>query len=227
MNADFQEGDYPTMERTFQPLPVCVSNAMRDLPSEFAELMERVHDGSQDAAWQLLEKYGPHVKRYVRRSLNQEMRSKFDSLDFAQVVWASFFREPDRFRRLESPTALLAYLASLARNKVVGETRRRMKSAKNHLDREIGFGELAEDVEGLEFRCLNPDPTPSAVAIARERWHQLVDNQPESVRRILELRFMGATFPEIAEQLHINERTARKAIERLLGEEVEEVELER
>ena len=205
------------------PLPVCVSNAMRDLPSEFAELMERVHDGSQDAAWQLLEKYGPHVKRYVRRSLNQEMRSKFDSLDFAQVVWASFFREPDRFRRLESPTELLAYLATLARNKVIGETRRRMKSIKNDLNREIGFGELEES---LEVRCPNADPTPSAVAIARERWHQLVDNQPETVRRIVELRFMGATFPEIAEQLNIHERTARKAIERLVGEAVEEVEVE-
>lgn len=191
---------------------------MRDLPSEFAELMERVHDGSQDAAWQLLEKYGPHVKRYVRRSLNQEMRSKFDSLDFAQVVWASFFREPDRFRRLETPTALLAYLASLARNKVVGEVRRRMMSNKNDINREIGFGDLEED---LEVRCANPDPSPSSVAMARERWHQLVDNQPESVRRIVELRFMGATFPEIAEQLNIHERTARKAIERLVGEEAD------
>src|SRR6185436_6639266 len=210
------------MERLSLPPPEC-TNLMRDVPSEFADLMERVHDGSQDAAWQLLEKYGPHVKRYVRRSLNQEMRSKFDSLDFAQVVWASFFREPDRFRRLESPTELLAYLATLARNKVVGETRRRMKSIKNDLNREIGFGELEE---GLEVRCPNADPTPSAVAIARERWHQLVDNQPETVRRIVELRFMGATFPEIAEQLNIHERTARKAIERLVGAEAEEVEAE-
>jgi RNA polymerase sigma factor (sigma-70 family) len=206
------------MDRTFQPQLACVSNAMRDIPSEFADLMERVHDGSQDAAWQLLEKYGPHVKRYVRRSLNNEMRSKFDSLDFAQVVWASFFREPDRFRRLESPTELLAYLASLARNKVVGEVRRRMMSEKNDINREIGFGDLDEDVA---VRCANPDPSPSSVAMARERWHQLVDNQPESVRRIVELRFMGATFPEIAEQLNINERTARKAIERLVGEEAE------
>ena len=94
---------------------------------------------------------------------------------------------------------------------------------KGDLSREIGFGELEE---GLEVRCPNADPTPSAVAIARERWHQLVDNQPETVRRIVELRFMGATFPEIAEQLNIHERTARKAIERLVGEAVEEVEIE-
>jgi len=185
--------------------------------------MERVHEGSQDAAWQLLEKYGPHVKRYVRRSLNQEMRSKFDSLDFAQVVWASFFREPDRMRELDSPTALLAYLASLARNKVVGEVRRRMMTDKHDINREVGFGELEED---LPVHCQKSDPTPSAVAIARERWHKLVDNQPESVRRIVELRFMGATFGEIAEQLHIHERTARRAIDDLLGECDEEVEVE-
>lgn len=204
-------------ERTIFKPPVGSSKAMRDVPSEFADLMERVHDGSQDAAWQLLEKFGPHVKRYVRRSLDQDMRSKFDSLDFAQVVWASFFREPDRFRRLDSPTALLAYLASLARNKVVG-TRREMSTSKKNFNREIGFGEMEEE---FIVRCPTPDPTPSSVAIARERWHQLVDGQPESVRRIVELRFMGATFSEIAEQLNINERTARKTLEQLVGEEVE------
>ena len=193
------------------------TNPMRDVPSEFADLMERVHEGSQDAAWQLLERYGPHVKRYVRRSLNQEMRSKFDSLDFAQVVWASFFREPERFRRLDSPTALLAYLASLARNKVIG-TRRQMTSLKKNRNQEMAFGEMEEEIT---VRCATPDPSPSSVAMARERWHQLVDDQPESVRRIVELRFMGATFAEIAEQLNINERTARKALERLVGEEVE------
>lgn len=188
--------------------------------SEFAELMERIHKGSQDAAWQLLEKYGPHVQRYVRRSLNQDMRSKFDSIDFAQVVWASFFREPDRFRRLESPTALLAYLASLARNKVVGEVRRRMMSIKHDITREIPFD---EQEQALDITFPHADPTPSAVAIARERWHRLIDNQPETVRRIVELRFMGATFPEIAAELQIHERTARKAIDSLIekGDEVE------
>ena len=212
------------MERTFQPptrLRSC--DAMREFPSEFAELMERVHEGSQDAAWRLLEKYGPHVKRFVRRNLNQEMRSKFDSLDFAQVVWASFFREPDRMRRLESPADLISYLAIMARNKVVEEVRRRMLSVKHDVRREIGFSELEQD---LEVRTPNHDPTPSAVAIAKERWHTLMDNQPESVRRIVELRFMGATFGEIAEQLNIDERTVRRAIDGLVGECEEEVEVE-
>jgi RNA polymerase sigma factor (sigma-70 family) len=197
---------------------------MREIPSEFADLMERIHDGSQDAAWQLLEKYGPHVKRCVRRSLSQEMRSKFDSLDFAQVVWASFFREPDRFRQLDSPAVLLTYLTTMARNKVVAEVRRHMMSEKNDINREFGFGEMGAD---FELHCPNPDPSPSSIAIARERWHKLVDKQPEPIRRILELRFMGATFPEIGAQLNMHERTVRKLIAPIVGEEFEmEVEVE-
>jgi predicted ArsR family transcriptional regulator len=57
----------------------------------------------------------------------------------------------------------------------------------------------------------------------RERWDRLVDGQPPHVRRIVELRFAGATYTEIAAQLHIHERTARKAIERLVDDEPDEL----
>jgi DNA-binding CsgD family transcriptional regulator len=36
------------------------------------------------------------------------------------------------------------------------------------------------------------------------------------VRRIVELRLQGTTYNEIADNLHIHERTARKTIKRLL-----------
>jgi hypothetical protein len=53
----------------------------------------------------------------------------------------------------------------------------------------------------------------------RERWNRLVSGQPSQVKRIVELRFAGATYHEIADELHIHERTARKAIERLVQDE--------
>jgi len=175
--------------------------------------MERIEAGSQEAAWEMLEVYGPHVQRYIRRSLNPLMRSKFDSVDFAQVVWASFFREPGRIRRLDTPEQLMGYLASMARHKVVGEVRHRMYSDKRDLNREV----FIEDSPESEDRALTArDPTPSAVAIARERWTQMLDEQPETVRQIVELRFHGASFVEIAAQLQLNERTVRRAIERLV-----------
>jgi RNA polymerase sigma factor (sigma-70 family) len=185
---------------------------MIDETTEFARLIERVHQGNQEAAWELLENYGSHLRRHVRRALNKEMRSKFDSVDFVQIVWASFFREPDRIRRLTTPGELMAFLATLARNKVVTEVRRRMGTQKHNIRREIQLDDVGDDEKP---NLASRDPTPSAVAIFRERWNRLVDDQPEQVRQILEMRFQGSTYHEIAEQLQIHERTARKAIEKL------------
>ena len=191
---------------------------MIDEATEFAGLMQRVERGEQQAAWELLESYGSHLQRYVRRSLSREMRTRFDSVDFVQVVWASFFREPEKLRRIHSPAELMAYLATLARNKVVTEVRREVQSQKRDLRREIRLDSVHDKGQG---DLASRDPTPSAVAMFRERWNRLVDGQPAQVRRIVELRFAGATYTEIAEQLHIHERTARKAIERLVEDEDE------
>jgi DNA-directed RNA polymerase specialized sigma24 family protein len=106
----------------------------------------------------------------------------------------------------------MAYLAALARNKVFDEMRG-MNAQKRDVRRDIRLDAVHdEDQRDLASR----DPTPSAVAMFRERWNRLLGGQPTQVRRIVELRFAGATYNEIADELHIHERTARKAIERLV-----------
>lgn len=182
--------------------------------SDFADLMQRIQAGSQDAAWELLDKYGPHVRRHVRRSLNPQMRSRFDSVDFMQVVWASFFREPERIRRLGTPQQLMGYLAAMARNKVVKEVRHQMSTEKRDVGREVS---LDAPHQALDCGLTARDPTPSSVAMARERWTQLVDEQPERIRQIVEMRFLGASFVEIARKLNLHERTVRKIIAGLVG----------
>jgi RNA polymerase sigma factor (sigma-70 family) len=179
---------------------------------DFSSLIERVRSGSQDAAWELVEKYGRDVQRFVRRSLHQKMRAKFDSMDFVQIVWGSFFRAPERLQGMEKAEQLIAYLATLAKFKVLTEVRRRMQSEKYNVGREAGVDEPYQ----FPDQNLAPTPTPSAVAIAKERWEQLMAGQTERVKQIVELRLQGTTFNEIADHLHIHERTARKTIERLL-----------
>lgn len=189
---------------------------MTEYPSAFSQLMDQLQHGSQDAAWELIEVYGPHVRRYVRRTLTSDMRSKFDSIDFAQVVWASFFREPHRIRELTTPQQLLGYLATMARNKVIDESRKRLDSRKRDVRRE----ESLEHTKSGEKRLLHShDPSPSSVAVARERWNRLVRNQPEDVRQILELRFRGETYDEIARRLDINEKTVRRTLAQLIADD--------
>jgi RNA polymerase sigma-70 factor (ECF subfamily) len=179
---------------------------------EFAALMDEVRAGSQEAAWKLVEKYGRDVQRFVRRSLNHRLRSKFDSLDFVQIVWGSFFRRPERMQGMARVEQLIAYLATLAKYKVLTEVRRRLETAKYDVLREDVVGESRATPD----QNFAPTPTPSSVAMAKERWERIVAGEPEHVRRIVELRLRGTTYHDIADRLQIHERTARLAIKRLL-----------
>jgi DNA-directed RNA polymerase specialized sigma subunit, sigma24 homolog len=96
---------------------------MDNIDAEFHSLMDRIRTGDQDAARLLLELYGPHILRVVRRHLSEKEQSKFDSIDFVQSVWAPFFRQPDCVHSFERPQDLVAFLVSIARNKVCDEMR--------------------------------------------------------------------------------------------------------
>src|SRR5271170_5545939 len=113
-----------------------MENEMADESREFACLMQRVSAGSQDAARELVERYGAHILRIVRRNLNRRLRAKFDSADFVQAVWASFIALPlDRYN-FEQSEALVGFLFHLARNKVVEAVRQRLQTQKYNINRE-------------------------------------------------------------------------------------------
>lgn len=179
--------------------------------SEFQALVDQVKLGSTEAAWELVERYGSHVQRVVRRTLDHRLRSQFDSIDFTQAVWASFFREPAQLLSFDNPRAIIGYLAKMAKNKVISENRRRLGAQKRDVRRQKS---LDGEAGGSEF--VDRNPRPSQVAVARERWNRLVENQPERYREVVRLRLMGFTDVEIARQLQIDERTVRKIVDRLL-----------
>ena len=70
---------------------------------DFRPLMQRVAEGSEEAARELVERYGGYVRRAVRRTMDSRLRRMFDSLDFAQLAWASVFRQRDCLERFENP----------------------------------------------------------------------------------------------------------------------------
>ncbi len=183
---------------------------------QFRELMSRMRSGSTDAAWELVEMYGPHIRAVVRRMLDKRMRTVFDSEDFAQAVWASVIRRQDRLREIDEPRRFVGYLAALARNKVVDEVRRRKGTLKYDINRQRS---LDDSVFRHGAALAAPQATPSEWAIARERWSRLVAGQPEKHRKVLELRLAGVTYADIAEELDIHERTARRVVERLLRDD--------
>lgn len=182
--------------------------------AEFNRLIEEIRDGSQDAAWVLLERVGPHVQRVVRHMLNRELRSKFDSMDFVQAVWASFFVNRNLIISFTKPEQLVRFLVSMARNKVISENRRRILTEKYDVRREKSADQIGE--KNLEAQTPFVS-SPSQFAMARECWQQLLRNQPELSRQILLRKYMGEKNEEIALTLGIN----RKTVTRVLGQILE------
>jgi len=187
---------------------------MADERQEFARLMREVCTGSPGATEQLIERYGDHILRIVRRKLNRTLRPKFDSVDFVQAVWASFFALPLKHYQFEKSADLVGFLVGLAHNKVVDAVRQRLLTQKYDVNREQSLSDPRHKADALPGH----QPTPSEIAIAREEWQRLLAGQPEHYREILFALRDGQTQEAVARQLGVNERTIRRVLRKLSGD---------
>jgi RNA polymerase sigma factor (sigma-70 family) len=193
--------------------PLDVVGQMSGDSTGFGTLMQRIAAGSEEAAWELVSNYARHVERIIRRTMRSSLRARFDTVDYAQAVWASFFRERERFAAFESEERLIGFLIGIARNKVLQESRRGMEAAKRDVRREamLDEGGTVNDFAGT-------GGTPSQWAIARERWESIVRSLSAEHRDVIRMRMSGATYAEISLEIGINERTARRVVDKLATE---------
>jgi RNA polymerase sigma factor (sigma-70 family) len=178
---------------------------------EFAALMERARHGSPEAAREVFDRYSPHIARVVRRTLHQRLRAAYDSDDFLQAVWASFFTMGPQDYTFESPEALVAFLSQVAYNKVVEVFRHRVQTQKRDVAREVPLDDLSREQPVRQ-------PTPSQEAIANEAWQQLLDGLPPQGRRALELLRQGHTHQEVARLVRLHPKMIQRILHRLNGE---------
>jgi len=190
---------------------------MSDKTDDFSDLIRRVGEGSEEAAWELVEQYGETIRRAVRRRLNGALRPKFDSLDFVQLVWSSFFRVRSKVTRFGHPRELVAFLVTMARNKVGMEARRRLLTKKYNVNREHSLDQVCG-----RSRADVPDsqPAPIEVLIARETWNRMLEKRPEHYQQIIRMRLQGRTYQDIADSLQLAESTVRRFLKKLLRETV-------
>lgn len=199
-----------------------IGDPPRNEESDVAGFLARIQAGDDEAARELLARYEPEVRLVVRRQLPRLLRSRFDSLDFLQSVWGSFFQRvrtgPAEF---EDARHLVAFLARAAKNKVIDEYRR-AASRKQDMHREEpiwGDGDRPRDLPAAI-------DTPSQVAQAHEVFGKLRDLLPEDRRNILELKAEGLSSRDIGDRLGISERTVQRVIEDLRRRMEEAIEWE-
>jgi len=183
---------------------------MLTLDPAFCSLMQRIREGSHEAFAELMNTHGDHLFRVVRRKLNRAVRSKFDSDDFVQGVWASFYKNRECLPELTSATNLANFLAGIALNKVKFECRRCFASQAKNVNREVPL-----DQSDMQPALCSADPTGSQIAIANEQLESLAGRASSRRRRIVELKAAGATHFEIGEALGIDKKLVQRVLRRL------------
>jgi RNA polymerase sigma factor (sigma-70 family) len=178
---------------------------------EFAELLRRARAGESAAIRDFLSQFEQEVRTMVRSRLPRKLRTQFDSTDFVQSVWQSFFVESDS-RDFDNVEHVRRFLFGMVRNKVREQHRRLTRTEKYDLAREERLYVRRGDRE-VPREVVSPDPSPSAAVQATDRMAQLTAGRSPLEIEVLTLRRQGLTFVEIAERTGINERAVRRVIE--------------
>src|SRR5262245_10455851 len=180
--------------------------------AEFTDLLERAMAGDNDAARELHASYGHFILSAVRRRLHKRLRPKFDSLDFVQDVWLSFFAGiPDKYV-FNGPNDLIAFLTKVAYNKVIQASRLRFQTKKYNIEREVELDRVPQGGDSLPAA----GSTPSEILMSQEEWIEFLKRQPPVYRYIFSLLREGQSSATIAEQLGISQRTVNRVLYKLV-----------
>jgi RNA polymerase sigma factor (sigma-70 family) len=185
-------------------------------PTDFATLLGRFRAGSEEAARELCERFGPHLRRVIRRRLDARLRQQFDSMDLTQAVWASFLAAAQD-RPFDDPAAFQAYLNRMAVHKVIDLFRRHLEAQKHDAGR---LRSIDDSSTGAARAAAATDPTPSQAAIGREAWDRLLQKLSPMHQAILARLREGRSHREIADELKVSEKMIQRLLHRLQNGEV-------
>jgi RNA polymerase sigma-70 factor (ECF subfamily) len=168
------------------------------------DVLERLCSGDDAAAEQVFREYEPYLRMVVRRMLPAQLRSKFDSHDVVQSVWADLlhgFR--DAGWRFADAAHLKAFLVKVTRNRFLDRVRRH----KNAMKQERSLS----DLDAVE-NAAHPDPRPSEIVQSDELWQKMLALCPPAHRQLLDLKRQGCSLAEIAGRTGLHPSSVRRIL---------------
>jgi RNA polymerase sigma-70 factor (ECF subfamily) len=187
----------------------------------FAEFLSRIRSGDAQAAGELVRDYESAVRVVIRARLTDPaLKRVFDSLDFCQSVFKSFFvRAAAGEFDLNDPAQLVALLARMARNKLVSQVRFQHRQRRDVRQLADAGAERLHEVAGGE-------PAPSRQVAAREQLQALYARLSEEERLLAERRGHGHTWAEIAAELGGTPQARRMQLARAIRRIAPEIGLD-
>jgi RNA polymerase sigma-70 factor (ECF subfamily) len=182
--------------------------------AEISELITRAVAGDEGAIRDFLLEFEDELRIMVRGQLPRKLRSYFDSTDFVQAVWQSFFSDLEgRPKEFENARHLRGFLAGIVRNKIYEQHRRLTRTAKYAITKEERLYVRRDGREvGRDF--VSPEPTPSQAVQANDRLAQLVAGFSPLEVQVITLRHQRLTITEIAERTGLGECSVRRVIKK-------------
>lgn len=167
------------------------------------ELIEKLNGGDVEAAERAFLAYEPYLRMAIRRQLNGPLRSKLDTMDIVQSVWADVlvgFR--DAGWRFTDRSHLRAFLMKVARNRLIDRRRQHHRA----LEQERPLDPAAAQLPSAS------QPRPSEIAQERELWERMLDECSPGHREILLLKRQGLPNAEIARRIGMHEGSVRRIL---------------
>lgn len=191
---------------------------MESSAREFAELLDRVRDGDEQATATLWERYFRQLVRVAAKRLPANLKRTGDEEDIALSAFHSFIAgiRLDRFPDLGGPDNLWGLLITLTSRKVHAHLRHqtRQKRGGGSVRGESVFIDPSDPQRGVGIGGVTGDvDTPDLQAELAEACETLLQKLPDDqLRQIAIMRMDGYLVDEIAGRLGISKR----AIERRL-----------
>ena len=162
---------------------------MRD-DGHIDDLLARWNLGDAAAAEEAILACEAYVRMVVRRRLSGRARTKFDSMDIVQSVWAGVIRELHQAGlRFPDADRLRGYLAKAAYHRLI-----------DHLRQHRTALDVERPLTAADGAYLTPsrEPRPSEIAQADDLWERMWTLCPPVHRELLELKRQGLPLAVIA-----------------------------
>jgi RNA polymerase sigma factor (sigma-70 family) len=168
------------------------------------ELLARLNSGDTAAADQVFRTYEPYLRNLVRRELRAALRTKFDSSDVVQSVWADFLEGMHgRGWHFADRAHLQAFLIRLMKNRFIDLCRKHgpaLAHEQRLADHAIA-DTVADDV-----------PRPSEVAQVNELWERILALCPANHHELVRMKIKGLSADEIAARTGLHPNSVRRIL---------------
>ncbi len=169
-------------------------------------LLEQLRSGDPLAIEQVFALYQPYLRMVVRRQMPRQLRTKLDSLDVVQSVWASLLGGFGSGRwQFATTQQLRAFLVKV--------TRRRLSDRLRHYRAALESEEPLHD-NGPGQASAN-QPRPSELAQAADLWDKMLALCPPAHHKVLLLKRQGLQLREIADRTGLHEGSVRRILRKL------------